>query len=427
MKVLIVDDSEQNRHLLRALLESESYQCETAFNGPEALEQLRHGEFDLVITGVLMPEMDGFQLCYHIKTNERFRAIPVVFYTATYVDSNDARLVLSLGAEDCILKPTQPAEFLDSVRQIMARVRANGSRSIMPLPAADEVKYLREYSTRLVRKLEAKVREAEEANRRLGELNATLDERVQEQTAQLQAANRELEAFSYSLSHDMRAPLRAIQSYASILLGDLGPEISAEGRSSADKIISSAQRLDRLIRDVLALSRLSYQTIRIQPQNVDALLRQILSERPEFQEPQADVRIKGFLPPVFGQETLLTQCLTNLLGNAVKFVNRGSKPHVRIFSERRDDKVRIVVEDRGIGIDTHEQQRLFQLFQQNHPNVEYEGTGVGLAIVRRAVERMQGRVGVESEPGKGSRFWVELKVANALIENQPANSASRGR
>jgi signal transduction histidine kinase len=414
MKILIVDDNENNRCALRAWAESiNSWQCETAANGVEALERLKSRRIDLVITDILMPEMDGFQLCYHIKTNERMRSIPVIFYTATYPDSKDEELGLSLGAEDYILKPTRPDEFHDRVRKVLARVKAEGTRNVTLLQPSDEVKYLREYSARVVHKLESKVQEVDEANRRLAELNATLDQRVQEKTAQLQEVNRELEAFSYSLSHDMRAPLRAIQSYASIVLDEFGANFSNDGRAAAEKIVSSAQRLDRLIKDVLTLSRLSFEEIKIQAQNVEALLREIISESPEFQEPKAQVRVEGPLPPVLAQSSLLTQCFSNLLGNAVKFVERGVKPQVRVFGQRQAGRVRIVVEDNGIGIDGHGQQRLFQLFQRNHRNADYEGTGVGLAIVRRAVERMHGQAGVESEPGKGSRFWIELTEAKS--------------
>jgi signal transduction histidine kinase len=133
-----------------------------------------------------------------------------------------------------------------------------------------------------------------------------------------------------------------------------------------------------------------------------------MAERPEFQEPRAGIRIDGPLKTVRGHEAYLTQCVTNLLDNAVKFVPAGRKPAVRIWSESIDGQVRLWIEDNGIGIAKEAQERVFGIFQRVHAESTYPGTGIGLAIVRRAVERMGGAVGVESEPGHGSRFWVRL-------------------
>ena len=149
----------------------------------------------------------------------------------------------------------------------------------------------------------------------------------------------------------------------------------------------------------------------MRPVDTDKLVRELVHERPEFQLPNADIKIEGQLLSVEGNEASLTQCITNLIDNAVKYVARGVRPQLRIQSEARDGGVRLWFEDNGIGIDAVGQRRLFQMFQRIHGN-EYEGTGIGLAIVRKAVERMHGQAGVESEPGKGSRFWLQLPAVN---------------
>ena len=246
------------------------------------------------------------------------------------------------------------------------------------------------------------------ARRQLEEQAHALEEKVRERTARLQESVAELEAFSYSLSHDMRAPLRAIQSFSEIVLQDFGERIGPEGASHLNRVISAAARMDRLIQDVLAFSRVSRQEIELEPVDVEKLVRDILHERPTLQPPKAEISIEGPLRPVMGHIASLTQCLTNLLDNAVKFVPRGVTPRVRIRTEASGAEVRIWIEDNGIGIAPEARSRLFGMFQRLHPRHEYEGTGVGLAIVRRAAERMGGRVGVESEPGRGSRFWVQL-------------------
>ena len=140
----------------------------------------------------------------------------------------------------------------------------------------------------------------------------------------------------------------------------------------------------------------------------EIFLSPVIHERPEFQPPKADIQIQSPLLPVRGHQALLTQCITNFLDNAVKFVGRGKQPRLIVKSEAVGDDVRLWFEDNGIGIAQHMQERLFGIFQQLNRPGTYPGTGIGLAIVRKAAERMKGRVGVESEPGKGSRFWLQL-------------------
>ena len=236
-----------------------------------------------------------------------------------------------------------------------------------------------------------------------------LESTVSERTQQLQGTIAELESFCYSLSHDMRTPLRAIQSYSQIVLEEEGRVLGPDCTGYLRKTISAAERMDQLIQDVLAFARLSRQEITLEPIDVEGLVREIVHERPELRPEKADIRIESPLPSVRGHAASLTQCVTNLLDNAVKFVTPGVKPRVRVYSEARDHRVRICFEDNGIGIEKEAQRHLFEMFQRIHTGNEYEGTGIGLAIVRKAAERMHGEVGLESEVGQGSRFWVELE------------------
>jgi signal transduction histidine kinase len=248
-----------------------------------------------------------------------------------------------------------------------------------------------------------------ESQKRLQSHAQELEVAVAARTNQLRATVAELEAFCYSLSHDMRAPLRAIQSYSQMVLDEDGANLGSQGEDFLKRVISAAERVDRLIQDVLAYTRLSRHEIVIQPVDIEKLIADIIQERPEFQAPKADIQIADSLPPVLGHGASLTQCVTNLLDNAVKFVAPGVKPQVRILGEPSDGWVRLWFADNGIGIDPEARRRLFEMFQRVHNHsLEYEGTGIGLAIVRKAVERMNGQAGVESEPGKGSRFWLQL-------------------
>ncbi len=235
-----------------------------------------------------------------------------------------------------------------------------------------------------------------------------LEKRVEERTLTLRKMVDELQAFSYSLSHDLRAPLRAVQSYLQMLMEDNGEQIDASGKATVHKVISSAQRMDRMVLELLNFTRLSYEPMTIEPVDVEELIRGIMAERLELQPTRVDITIASPLPKVMGNEASLTQCITNLLDNAVKFVASGVKPEIRISSENSDGTVRLSFKDNGIGIDEDAQKQLFQMFQRAHGSA-YAGTGIGLAIVRRAVERMGGSVGIESKPKQGSCFWVQLR------------------
>ncbi|PTX91179.1 CHASE domain-containing protein [Opitutus sp. ER46] len=235
-----------------------------------------------------------------------------------------------------------------------------------------------------------------------------LERRVQARTAELHEAVQELEAFSYSVSHDLRAPLRTIRGFTELALEEAGPRLHEEERGYLGRVHRASARLDRLISDLLAYTRVSKTKVELRPVDLHALVSDIRREHPEFQPPRANVEIEGTLLPVVGNEAYLTQCLTNLLGNAVKFVAPGTRPEVRVATESREGVVRLRVSDNGIGIPPERLNKAFEIFERLHTTGDYEGTGVGLAIVRRAVQRMKGRVGVSSEVGRGTTFWIEL-------------------
>jgi PAS domain S-box-containing protein len=238
-----------------------------------------------------------------------------------------------------------------------------------------------------------------------------LENIVAERTAELRETVGELEAFSYSLSHDMRAPLRAMKGFSQILQAEFGTQLGSEGSGYLRRIAAAAGRLDQLIRDVLTYSRIIRERIELQPIDLDNLTRQLIEENPALQAPRAAIEIESPLHRVLGHEAYLMQVISNLVYNAVKFVTPGQQPRVRVWTQSERSEVRLFVQDNGIGIPKEAQERMFRMFERFHNNQAYEGTGIGLTIVRKAVERMGGRVGVDSEPGKGSTFWVELPVA----------------
>jgi len=238
--------------------------------------------------------------------------------------------------------------------------------------------------------------------------NATLDEMVRKRTADLQEVVDELEHFSYALTHDLRAPLRAVRGFAQLLQEDeSSSSLDGTAQGHLDHIMRATSRMDAMITDALQYSWALRGELPMKPVNMATLLQDLLVYYPNLQPPLAHIRLDGHFPRVLGHEAGLTQCFAHLLGNAVKFVAPGTLPRVRVWAESHDDMVRFWVEDNGMGIPMEYQERIWVMFQRLVKT--HEGTGIGLAIVRKLVQRMGGRVGVESEPDAGSRFWIELK------------------
>jgi signal transduction histidine kinase len=244
------------------------------------------------------------------------------------------------------------------------------------------------------------------------QLAASLEQRVIERTAQLEEANQALQAFAYSISHDLRAPLRAMQGFSEALLEDYGDQLEDTGREYARRIVAASERMDRLISDLLAYSRLSRAEMVLQNVSLQEVLDETCRElSANLQERGAEVTTTGALPTVRAHRATLIQVLINLLSNAVTYVAPGVVPRVRVWAEPRGEQVRLWMEDNGIGIAREHHERIFRVFERLHGVESYAGTGVGLAIVRKGLERMGGQAGVESAPGAGSRFWIELPLA----------------
>jgi two-component system sensor histidine kinase ChiS len=246
-----------------------------------------------------------------------------------------------------------------------------------------------------------------------------LEDLVQERTARLEYANEQLEIFAFSVTHDLRSPLNQVISLCQTLLENQGRRLDEEGKSLAERILHQSQRMDKLIVDLLTYSRLSRSDIQLGPVNTREVVQEVLSQRETLiNEKNAEVTIKGEIPPVLGHASTLQQIISNLVSNAIKYVAPGTNPKLLIRAEERKGKVRIYVEDNGIGIEPQYKDKIFMLFERLHSENKYPGTGVGLAIVKRGIEKMGGRVGLESTPGKGSSFWIELPPAKEMEEKK---------
>jgi light-regulated signal transduction histidine kinase (bacteriophytochrome) len=238
---------------------------------------------------------------------------------------------------------------------------------------------------------------------------ALLVQRVQERSAELEVANKELEAFSYTVSHNLRAPLRAMDGFSRILLEDYSSQLPPEAERYLRIVRESAQQMGRLIDDLLAFSRLSRQPVNKQPIDTAALVRQALDSLSSEQGGrQVDLSIGG-LPPCQGDPALLRQVWINLLSNALKFTREQGVARIEIGCLTQEDDAPVYfVKDNGVGFDMQYAGKLFGVFQRLHRAEEYDGTGVGLAIVQRIIHRHGGRVWAEAEPGQGATFYFTI-------------------
>jgi PAS domain S-box-containing protein len=243
-------------------------------------------------------------------------------------------------------------------------------------------------------------------------MNEELERRVEERTAKLREALRELDTFSYSVAHDLRGPLRAMTGFSEAVLQDYAGKLDPEGSDFLVRIADAGKRMDSLITDILSYSRLSREEVPLGPVDLAEVVERVVRTlSKEMLERRAKVTVTPPLPPILGHASMMEQVVTNLVSNGIKFSRPGVDPEVTIRAEVRGAMVRIWIEDNGIGIPAEYQDRVFGLFQRLNPVESFPGTGVGLAIVRRAMERMGGRSGFESTLGRGSLFWVEIPAA----------------
>jgi light-regulated signal transduction histidine kinase (bacteriophytochrome) len=326
-----------------------------AQGGEEGLQRAALAQPDLILLDAVMPGLNGFEVCRQLKARESTRDIPVIFMTSL-ADTQDKLTAFAVGAVDYVVKPLK-------VEEVMARA------------------------------------------------NAQLALRAMHR--QLAAANRELEAFSYSVSHDLRAPLRAISSFARILRKDYRDSLDEEGQRHLDTIISTSSRMGTLIEDLLLYARTSRAAsaavaVPLAPmvQQLDTLFGERIASS------GAHLEIVEPLATPSGDPTLIGQILNNLVDNALTYRCREGVPHIRLTARRTGEEVLIQVADNGIGIEPEYHEKIFQVFQRLHASDEYPGSGLGLAIVAKAARAMGGEVSVESIPGRGSTFTVRLQSAD---------------
>lgn len=355
-RILVVDDNEMNLDMLTRRLARRGYRTSSAKDGEQALEKIANDDFDLVLLDIMMPRISGLEVLAEVRKTKSHLQLPIIMVTAKE-SSEDIVTALSLGANDYVTKPLDMSVLL---------ARAN-------------------------------------THLELKRLSMTLEYSIDE----LEAKNEDLNEFNYVASHDLQEPLRKMISFGRLLEQELGENASEDATKNLGFIVDAADRMKRLIQDLLKLSRASQEELQFDRVDLNACVdRAIVSLQSRLEETRAQI-IRPKLPTVVGNPTLLNQLYQNLVGNALKFIG-DEQPMVQLTFEQDAENWILGVRDNGIGIEPELAKRVFEPFARLHSRNEYSGTGIGLAICNKAVRKHGGRIWVESQKGAGAHFRFTL-------------------
>lgn len=396
--VLLVDDRPENIVALKAVLEPVGATFLVAHSGEEALRLLLKNDVALILMDAQMPGMDGFETTEMIRRRERNRSVPIIFLTAYSTDPRYLFQGYSVGAVDFIAKPFNPDILCSKVKVFVELYRQN---ELIKLQG----KKLIESEKRDIERQRAEMaREFERES--IKAINRQLEERVAERTAELLQVNEQLEAFCYSISHDLRAPLRAISSTSHILLEDAGQKLNSKERHELERQAAAANRLALLIDNLLALARLTRRNLDTQNVDITGLAKDAAQSALHHEWPAPiEINVHDGMRAECDPQ-MVAILLQNLVENACKYSPNGGR--IEIGQKLEDDRRSFFVSDEGVGFEMKYAHKIFQPFERLVLENEFPGTGIGLASAQRVVNRHRGEIWVESEPGVGSTFYFTL-------------------
>jgi two-component system, sensor histidine kinase and response regulator len=455
-EILIAEDSQTQAEQLSHCLNTRGYAVTVTRNGKQALASAVQSKPAMVITDVVMPEMDGYTLCKEMKSSPALKDVPVILLTSLSRPQDIVR-GLECGADSFVRKPYEDTYLASRVEYILTNVELRKSERLrvgvrlqfggqshfitaekqqildllistyegavqineeleikqQELLEAKETLEARvaERTTELActnERLQVELAERKRAEDQVKELNQDLERRVAERTAQLGVANKDLEAFSYSVSHDLRAPLRHIDGFARILIKNHSLQLTPDAQQQLKLIQEGTQKMGRMIDDLLNLARLDRRSMAFETTSLSSLVDSVVQDlKSETIEREIEWRV-GELSTVKCDPGLLRQVFANLLSNAVKYTRPRGRAVIEIGESTIEGDTVFFVRDNGAGFDPRYAEKLFGAFQRLHTDQEFEGTGIGLATVERIIRKHGGRVWAEAEINKGATFRFSL-------------------
>jgi two-component system, sensor histidine kinase and response regulator len=413
--ILIVDDREDKRMAMETIIADLGENIVKVSSGKEALRCLLHQEFAVILLDVNMPGMDGFETAFLIRERKSSEHTPIIFVTAINSTETHVSRGYSLGAVDYILTPVVPEVLRTKVSvfvELFKKTQQLKRQAEHLQQARDELEIRVKNRTSQLADANAALREEvvarQQAETELRILNLELEQRIFERTSQLASSNQDLEAFTYSVAHDLEAPLRQIQGYAEIMEEQFSPVLPPEALRYLERIRRRGESLRLMLEDLLNLSLIGKQQLNRQNVKLNSLVDEVVASfKSENGERQIEWRI-GDLPTVACDPGLLKLVFNNLLSNAVKYTRPRENAVIEVGSGDHPNGVSVFVRDNGVGFDMKNAERLFGVFQRLHRPEEFEGTGVGLAIVARIVRKHGGQIWAEGEVGKGATFQFTL-------------------
>ena len=414
LHVVVAEDSPTQAELLRQTLSDEGYLVTVASNGVQALDAARALKPAVVITDVVMPDMDGYQLCRAVKADASLRDIPVMVVTSlSQID--DIVMALESGADNFIRKPFEAKALLARLDFLLAnrKLRLHSKLQFgIEISLGGRKHLITAEREQILDLLFSSYEEALQANEELRERQQevqSLNLQLAARAVQLEEANEQLRSFSHTVSHDLRSPLGSIGGFSSVLLNKYASALDAKGLRYLDAIRQETERMMRIVEDVLYLANIDRARVNRAPVDLAAMAREVIDALQDA-HPARQLRFDCVAhAPADCDVRLARIALSNLLGNAWKFT--GKQPQARIalgVQQGEDGQPVYVVEDNGAGFDMSYAHRLFKPFERLHRNDEFEGFGVGLATVQRIVTLHGGEIRAESAPGEGARFYFSL-------------------
>jgi two-component system NtrC family sensor kinase len=413
-RILAIDDNPTYLKFLDENFKEDGIRIDKTTSGKEALKKIKKNKYDCLLVDLVMPGVDGIEICQKVLDMRRSSEAPMVLMLTAHESKEDMTRALAAGADDFVGKSSHISIIKARMSALLRRkfIQEDNQRIFEQL----KLKELEVERSRIEKAAaETKAVLAEKLLNTVEQLEEEIEERkrmelkIKNYFRELERSNKELESFAYVASHDLQEPLRAISSFLQLVEKRYKDKLDDKGRDFIHRAVNGAQRMQEMINDLLTYSRITTRGKSFELHSLEKILDRVLTNLSPTIERKNAVVTRDPLPELTCDESQIHRLFQNLISNAIKFCNR-SQPDIHISAKEQKDHWLLSVKDNGIGIDPAHQDTIFKIFQRLHGKGKYPGTGIGLAICQKIIDRHEGKIWVESKPGKGSTFFFTLKT-----------------